>query len=292
MKSLKSPQGVIIIFLTLFIVACCFFIVRIEIKAASLQSQWDEHQKSLKNNEDVLSDLNQFVRYVKNGSVLKLKQLNLLLSNGNTMLILDAANFEGTSDGDISFGSFTGNKKYFGYDSKSKTTFMRGVGNGDVFVRSNNGENYLRITDDMVSLNAWDKNKRMVGLDIMPSSGRVDITTGGGNRANISLEQEDIFMNSENEISFEGKILKMVNASGKCKIIMRENDIQIVCTPSKGPIIGISFNPSVQSIDIDAGDASIILAKDEIHFFAEGDINITSKNGNVNIEGKKVRVNE
>ncbi len=136
MKSLKSPQGVIIIFLTLFIVACCFFIVRIEIKAASLQSQWDEHQKSLKNNEDVLSDLNQFVRDIKNGPIIQLAKENLLLNYDLTFLLLDIDEIKALCEGDISFGSVLG--KYFGYDSKKNETYMRGVGKGTVFIESSN----------------------------------------------------------------------------------------------------------------------------------------------------------
>lgn len=285
MKSFKSPQKVIIVFLTLFILICCFFIVRLEIKAANLQSQWDEHKKSLNENMDVLNDLKLFARNVKSGGQIKLSN-DLILHGGgsNNHLILDPS-------GGISFANLTNGTKYFGYDSNSKYTFMRGVKNGNVFLWSNSGENYLNITDDMVAINTWDKNKRMVGLDILPSYGKVEITSGG-NRADITLQKKDIFMDCENEISFKGKTLKMENASGKCKIRMAEEDIHIVCAPSNGPVFGLSFSPDKQLIACFTDDASITLAKDVVHFEANGDINITSKNGNVNIKGNKVKVNE
>ena len=66
MKILKSPQKSLIIFLTSIIIVSFFFIVRLEIKAANLQTQWEKHQESLKANEDVLLQLETFRRYVGN----------------------------------------------------------------------------------------------------------------------------------------------------------------------------------------------------------------------------------
>ena len=292
MKSFNSSHPAIIIFLLLFIVICFFLIIRLEIKAANLQSRWDEHKKSLEQNNDVLEDLFWFYRSTKKDEAyLQLMNDAASISGGKNFISVGSAGIQGQSGSDIKFGGRKPFIDYFGYDSNSRSTFMRGVGNGNVFVRSNNGENYLRITDDEVAINAWDKNKHSLGFSVMPSSGRIDITSGG-NRADITLEEKDISMNCENEINFEGKILNMVNASGICKIIMAEEDIHIICTPSNGPVFGVLFGSATQSISINTQDASIILAKDVIHFEAESDINITSKNGNVNIKGKKVKVNE
>jgi uncharacterized protein (DUF2345 family) len=167
---------------------------------------------------------------------------------------------------------------------------MRGVGNGFVSIKSNSGDDVLRIADDWILLHSH-KNNRPLGLEIDATHDKVNLINNGG-IPKITLTKENISIDSENEIEIEGKILTMVNASGKCKIYMEEEKIEIICTPAKGPLLGVSFDPILQSIDIDAGDASIILAKDVIHFSAERDINITSKNGNVNIKGKKVKVNE
>ncbi len=64
MKLLKSPKNTLIIFLTSIIIVSFFFIVRLEIKAANLQTQWEKHQESLKKNEDVLTQLESFRRQV------------------------------------------------------------------------------------------------------------------------------------------------------------------------------------------------------------------------------------
>ena len=48
MRLIKSPQKTLIIFLTSIIIVSFFFIVRLEIKAANLQTQWEKHQESLK----------------------------------------------------------------------------------------------------------------------------------------------------------------------------------------------------------------------------------------------------
>ncbi|MGB5892745.1 MAG: hypothetical protein WBG58_01110 [Ignavibacteriaceae bacterium] len=64
MKFIKSPQKTLIIFLTSIIIVGFFFIVRLEIKAANLQTQWEKHQESLKNNKDILQHLESFYRSV------------------------------------------------------------------------------------------------------------------------------------------------------------------------------------------------------------------------------------
>jgi hypothetical protein len=292
MKFFKSSQRFIIVFLTLFIVVCCFFIVRLEIKAANLQSRWDEHQKSLKNNEDVLDKLEWFSRSTKNYEAnFELSGKVAHMGGGKNFIGIGPELIDGRSVSDIKFGGKNPYIDYFGYDSKSKSTFMRGVGNGNVLIRSNSGDDFLSIKDDWILLHSYDKNNSPLGLGIDPSLGKVEILNGGYS-TNIILTKEDISIDGKNEIDIEGKIITMVDESGKCKIRMAEDDIQIICAPSKGPVFGVSFSPSTQSININTHDASINLTKEVIHFEAKGDINITSKNGNVNIKGKKVKVNE
>lgn len=286
MKSLKSPQRVVLIFLTSFIVVCCFFIIRLEIKAANLQSRWDEHQKSLKINEDVLYDLNKFTRDVKDGSIAK-------LVNGNTMLVLFGDKLEGLSGDDINFGSSDGKTNYFGYNSKTQKTYMKAVGNGAVSIGNKNDKNYLSITDNDISMNSSGQNNNTSGFLLSSKLGGGQMfNIYGNNKSLIELDKGKIGVQGAGDINIEGKKLKMENASGKCEIILSEEDIHIVCTPSNGPVFGVLFSSSSQSISINTNDASIILAKDVIHFEAESDINITSKNGNVNIKGNKVKVNE
>jgi hypothetical protein len=60
----------------------------------------------------------------------------------------------------------------------------------------------------------------------------------------------------------------------------------------KGFPIGIDVTASAKNIQLYLDDSIILLEKDNIDIETSGDINITSKNGNVNIKGKKVKVNE
>ena len=69
MKFIQSPQKTLIIFLTSIIIVSFFFIIRLEIKAANLQTQWEKHQESLKNNEDILQHLESFFRSVGMNSI-------------------------------------------------------------------------------------------------------------------------------------------------------------------------------------------------------------------------------
>ena len=85
MKFIKSPQKTLIIFLTSIIIVSFFFIVRLEIKAANLQTQWEKHQESLKKNEDVLMQLETFRRYVGN-NLLKMDTKGFDLTSGKSWL--------------------------------------------------------------------------------------------------------------------------------------------------------------------------------------------------------------
>ena len=130
MKSFNASQRVMIIFLTLFIVVCCFLIVRLEIRAANLQSQWDEHKKSLNENMDVLNDLKLFARNVKSGGQIKLSNSLIMRGGGsNNHLILDPS-------GSISFENLTNGSEYLKYDSKLNWFYIRSENNKKGIVES------------------------------------------------------------------------------------------------------------------------------------------------------------
>jgi hypothetical protein len=100
MKLFKSPQKFLIIFLTSIIIVSFVFIVRLEIKAANLQTQWEEHQKSLKANEDVLMQLETFRRYVGN-NLLKMDNKNIDLISGKSWLGVSNDNVRIESQGSL-----------------------------------------------------------------------------------------------------------------------------------------------------------------------------------------------
>ena len=61
MKFIKSPNGALTLLLIILIVVSCFWIVKSEIRTASLLSRLDEHHEQLKNNSDELDNLNTFI---------------------------------------------------------------------------------------------------------------------------------------------------------------------------------------------------------------------------------------
>jgi len=115
MKLLKSPQNTLIIFLTSIIIVSFFFIVRLEIKAANLQTQWEKHQESLKNNTDVLIQLESFRRHVeKNLLKMDINGIDLISDkswfnvSNNSILIDSNGSLEIEAKGDISIKSLNG----------------------------------------------------------------------------------------------------------------------------------------------------------------------------------------
>ena len=127
MKIFKSPQKVLILFLSVLIVTSFIMIVRLESKAASLQTQWEEHQESLKKNKDSLAKLEVFARYVGKG-VIKLDNSGIILNYSDSWLYL------GTDNAYI--------------ETKGK---LRMEASGDIYITSTNGN--VNIKGKKVNLN-------------------------------------------------------------------------------------------------------------------------------------------
>lgn len=239
MKPFKSPQRVIIVFLTLFIVVCCFFIIRLEIKAANLQSQWEVHQKSLEKNRDQLELLNIFYRSVgKKGScILKADQDMLYLISGDTWFTitdndvllrtnfsskggsrigLEGNNFEIQVNGDLDFGSSS--NKYFGYDSKEKLTYLYGIGKGKkvqikgdkLLIESASGKNMISISDKVIGIDCG-INGSNIGISVALNSQSVHIFT---DKSQVWLEKDVIDVEAEGDINITSKNGN-VNIKGK-----------------------------------------------------------------------------
>ena len=215
MKSFKSPQRVILIFLTLFIILCCFLIVRLEIKAANLQSRLDEHHKSLEQNKDVLENLDSFTRKVKNGSI-SINGENVTLSKDKTMLELSSSNIKLGISQDIAFQydhdlDLVSLRHKFAHLSVGKTS--KGGEHG-ILIQSSKNYNSIGVFDRGIIIGAGNQN----------------------DAPRIILEPEQIKMKK--------------------------------------------------------GESIVQLTNTGLLIESSGDINISSKNGNVNIKGKKVKVNE
>ncbi|MBT8386650.1 MAG: hypothetical protein KJO12_04500 [Ignavibacteria bacterium] len=227
MKILKSPQKVLILFLTGLVIISFFMIVRLEGKAASLQSQWEEHQKSLKKNKDVLENLDVFSRFVKKNNI-KVDGNNVLLTADNTWVIAGNDYFKVITSGDIELGSDT--DKYLGYDSQKKLTYINYDG--------------------------------------------AQVTAG-----NITVAGK----------KYNGVLLR--SANGNTQLVMTDKGLSIA-TVGKDGEYRFDLKPEASIYKITNGKSEFVFEKNKLNIDVDGDINITSKNGNVNIKGKKLNLNE
>ena len=106
MKILKSPQKILMLFLSVLIVISFIMILRLEGKTASLQSRLDEHHKSLEKNKDVLNNLESFSRMIKNNGI-SIDGNKVTLQSGQSTITLQNNNIDISSNGDIAIGTPT-----------------------------------------------------------------------------------------------------------------------------------------------------------------------------------------
>ncbi len=230
MKILKSPQKVLMLFLTALVIISFFMIIRLEGKATSLQSRLDEHHKSLKQNEDVLSNLKVFQRKVQlNGIYLDDKIVGIFANNSRLDMTND--NVKLSSGGDIEIGPNT--NKAFGYNKSEDYIYMY--------------HNGARI---ILGEQSFTSGKKSPGMRLVSKT--------GGDPPQIYIVEDGILLSAQNK---------------------------------KGEF-RISMAPNKDYIKIIKGESVINMENENIGIVAKGDISIKSLNGNVNINGKKVNLNE
>jgi len=171
------------------------------------------------------------------------------------------------------------------------------------------------IKDDIIAITSWGQNKNVSGIEISSNLGAVEIYNGNDKSA-IRLDNENIRILGTGDIILGGKTsgdkyfgydanskLTFISTGEKGEIqIESSNGKNVVHISDGGGIkfyskengfpIGIDVTASAKNIQLYFDDSTIRLEKDNIDIETSGDINITSKNGNVNIKGKKVKVNE
>jgi len=338
MKILKSPQKVLIIFLSVFVILSAIFIVRLEIKAASLQSQWDEHQKSLKNNEDILSKLNVFGRYVKQ-NVIKVDGNAIQIMAGQSSVILDNNTVNIETKGDITIGRL--NNKKIGIDTQQDyiylthkgaslvvgtTTGVGGKKEPGILLKSPNG-NMLSISDEsffagipgksgpegdyQISIVkdkgvALKKGKSIIKLDKddinIEAKGNISIKVDQDREFGYDAQEDYIYL-ANKEASLVVGTTTGVGGKKEPGILLKSPNGNILSISDKGFFAGVPGKSGPEDdykisigkdkfVFLQKGESIIKLDKDDINIEAKGDINITSKNGNVNINGKKVNLNE
>lgn len=207
MKILKLPQKFIIIFLIFLLILCSLMMLRFELKAASLQSQWEKHQQSLKKNKDILEQLDMFSRYVKKNAI-KIDDQNIHLVSGNTWLRISNDDVSIETGGAITIGNDT--ETYLGYDSQKKMTFLNyngahvAAGNinvggkkyNGILVRSANSNSQLVMTDKGLSISTTGKEGEY-RFELKPGTGIYKITNG---KSEFVLEKNNVKLKVEEEM--------------------------------------------------------------------------------------------
>ncbi len=221
----KPGYSVLILLFSL----CFFWLIKLEIEAASLKSILQEHHKSLDDGYDILRVKDPFMRSITDNSFISLMDDNAVMQIYNTSIGLLKDELRMTTQGDINIGKQK--EKYIKYDSKK----------------------------ELLSLVS--------------------------NFAEVSI----------GKINFEGKEhegIRLKNTRGTQNIFLLEDKL-VLRAFAEDYLFFVEFHPSKEYIKIGAtelnkNESSIIkFEKDFIDIQAAGDINITSKNGKVNINGKR-----
>jgi len=222
MKFLSKNNGVITILLIMLLLVSSFFIIQLEMRAASLQSRLDEHHKQLQNNSDVLEGLVFFDRGTSKANI-QLTEDIAFLSSELASIKLKNNKVEIETPGDIQIGN--GKDIRFGYSKKL-----------DVFYMINKGTklNFGKLINDDGTLD--------YGAIIKNKSG-------------------DQFVFSDDGAGF------WVN--------------------SDDGLYSLKLTSKKKFVELKKGNSKIRFEGDDISIEAEGNINITSKNGKVNINGKR-----
>jgi hypothetical protein len=245
MKIFKSPQKVLILLLSVLIVLSFIMIVRLEGKAASLQSLLDDHHKSLEKNKDILDNLELFSRSIKNNGI-SIDGNKITLESGSTSLNLLKDEISILSDGELVMGTPNYSIRFY-----KDGSFVIGDNNGDRRL------GYSKSVDKMYML------YNETGLKI----GTFKDKTGKNESNGIML------LGPKKDGS------KVYISDKRIHLSIRNKELALELNDKKGFIIK-------------QGQSEILLANNKLSIDVDGDINITSKNGNVNIKGKKVNLNE
>ncbi len=223
MKFLKSRKGAFTFLLITLLVASFFWIVKSEIRAASLQSQLEEHHKQLKGNSDVLDGLVTFFRGTKTGSIMATENLAAMIA-GLASITLKDDKVEIETPGDIQIGN--GKDIRFGYNKEKDYIYMVNGGIKLNFGKHANADGTLHY-----------------GVFIE--------TESDGNTVHISDEGVGAWVSSD------------------------DGEYSLKLASKK------------KFVELKKGNSKIRFEGDDISIEAEGNINITSKNGKVNINGKR-----
>jgi len=351
MKILKSPQRVLILFLTALVIISFIMILKLEGKTASLQSRLDEHHKSLEKNRDILDNLESFSRMIKNTGI-NINGNQVIVRADQSSLLVQNNQIDISSNGNVAIGHpkksiiyiekdgyihiGPNSEKNLGYNKTEDLIYMLHngsrvtLGKGGTSKRqgirliSKTGGPRLSVYQDGIIITVPDKQGDYK-ISMAPSKNYIKISK---DESVIKLENENIeieakgdirlgptkdkylgYNSKEDEIQihqsgstisfgqvFEGKTLvgsgvKIQGKNNGPRLFVSEKNIRLQIPSQKGSY-DITLDPSKGFLGLRCGESYVILEKDNIDIEAKGNISINSLNGNVNINGKKVNLNE
>jgi hypothetical protein len=310
MKFLNNRKGTLTFLLIALLVVSFFWIVKSEIRASSLQSRLDEHHEQLKKNSDEMDNLNSFMRRVGN-NLLYIDKNMLQLGTGKSSLFFKGDDFNvNMRSGKLGFEL-----------SESKKIAQLKNGNAEVLLDQDNIEIKSKdfgfyidpATNDLKIVN---KNKINFLLDanrnILTLSNEKlaflsdDLTSDTRNNINFNVvgdkikfgynkAEDRIYMIHNGSKLFVGKLqieggkedfgAALISKSGE-QIQVREDGI-LAAVPTQEGTYHIKLASKKKFVEIVKGNSIIRMEGEDISIEALGDINITSKNGKVNINGKR-----
>jgi hypothetical protein len=319
---LQNLRPFIILFL--IITACIFWIVRLEIKASALVSRVEELHKSLDQNKDVLAGLEIFSREV-NSSDIEIDAGGVKLSSGMNMFLMDDK--KGSIIQDKTELNWDKDNIILENDpltihlSKIHDQLYFGDGNAAIRIGDIKGTkpgSGASVTEQGIMMLSQPPSKK--GGYMLLSDNEVRIKS---QNVPLSIESESSdffglkFDKKKEVIELWNKLMRIYLDEQKGRIYVGntyaslrigkiegskgelEEGIIILNNPNsnKGGYVLISDNvlrikSTKVPVEIVKGNCTIKIKDDKIEFYAEGDINITSENGNVNLVGKRINFNE
>jgi len=277
MKYLIIRKGTLTFLLVALLIVCCFWIVKSEIRAASLQSRLDEHHKQLEQNADYLKGLTGFLRSAGMNKLHFDKEV-ITISSGNTKMTMHS---DGVKIGIADFLlQMTKSLKEFGLYAYPNLGMTLSLIHNELLLKNHGSTITLKKNDiDIVA-----KGDIRIG----PTGRTLGYSKSGGDYLYMEYDDETRIYLGKLASNKTGKgIGKGIVLQAKWNgpmLSVSENMILLETPDSKYKLF---IDPANQLVGMKQGQSQITIKNDKIEIEALGDINITSKNGKVNINGKR-----
>ena len=254
MKFFYNRKSTVTILLIALLLISCFLIIRLELRAASLQSRLDEHHSELKNNSDELVQLKKIHRKVGDNFIHISKALLQLGTGPNTNLVFNEEIF--------SLIIRTGDLRFEIAEYKHYKIIELINENSKIILKDGNIE--IKVADDKSF--GYDKKSDLL---YMKNKG-VSMHMGKLNDDKGKFLDYGTFFRTNSGVQFT---IRDEGISG--------------WVPSNNGSYSFKLAAKKKYVELKKDNSILRMEGDDISIEAPGDINITSKNGKVNINGKR-----